>query len=56
MILSLSDGHELRYVDFRLMGRIYLVKEDELDKIPQFAEMGPDAVSPELTEQVFSSA
>lgn len=53
MILSLSDGHELRYVDFRLMGRIYLVKEDELDKIPQLAELGPDATSPELTEPVF---
>ena len=53
MILSLSDGHELRYVDFRLMGKIYLAKEDELDKIPQFAELGPDATSPELTESAF---
>ena len=53
MILSLSNGHELRYVDLRLMGRIYLVKEDELDKIPKFAELGPDASSPELTESVF---
>ncbi len=53
VIWSLSDGHELRYVDFRLMGRIYLVREGELDKIPQFAELGPDATSPELTEQVF---
>jgi len=53
VIWSLSDGHELRYVDFRLMGRIYLVKEDDLATIPQFAELGPDATSPELTEQVF---
>jgi formamidopyrimidine-DNA glycosylase len=53
MILSLSNGHELRYVDLRLMGKIYVAKEDELDKIPQFAEMGPDASSPELTESVF---
>jgi formamidopyrimidine-DNA glycosylase len=53
MILSLSDGHELRYADFRLMGRIYLAKEDELDKVPQFAELGPDADSPELTEDMF---
>jgi formamidopyrimidine-DNA glycosylase len=53
MVLSLSDGHELRYVDFRLMGRIYLVKEDELHKIPQFAELGPDAISADLTEAVF---
>jgi formamidopyrimidine-DNA glycosylase len=53
VIWSLSDGHELRYVDFRLMGRIYLAAEDELEKIPQFAELGPDADSPELTEEVF---
>jgi formamidopyrimidine-DNA glycosylase len=54
VILSLSNGHELRYVDFRLMGRIYLVKEDELTTIPQFAELGPDASSEELTEPVFA--
>jgi formamidopyrimidine-DNA glycosylase len=53
MIMSLSNGHELRYVDFRLMGRIYLVKEGELDTIPQFGKLGPDASSPELTEAVF---
>jgi formamidopyrimidine-DNA glycosylase len=53
VICSLSGGHELRYVDFRLMGRIYLVKESDLNTIPQFAELGPDATSPELTEQVF---
>jgi formamidopyrimidine-DNA glycosylase len=53
VIWSLSDGHELRYVDFRLMGRVYLVKEDDLKTIPQFAELGPDAASPELTEDVF---
>lgn len=53
MILSLSNGHELRYVDLRLMGKIYLVKEDELDKTPQFAELGPDASSPELTASAF---
>ncbi len=53
VVWSLSNGHELRYVDFRLMGRVYLVKEDELNTIPQFAELGPDATSPELTEEAF---
>ena len=53
MVLSLSSGHDLRYVDLRLMGKIYLVREGGLAEIPQFAEMGPDALSPELTEQVF---
>jgi formamidopyrimidine-DNA glycosylase len=54
VVFVLADGHELRYVDERLMGKVYLVKGDELDSIPQFAEMGPDALSPELTERAFS--
>ena len=54
LALLLANGHELRYVDERLMGKVYLVEGDELDSIPQFAEMGPDALSPELTEQAFS--
>ena len=53
VVIPLSDGHEVRYVDFRLMGRIYLVREGELDKIPQFGELGPDADSAELTEEAF---
>jgi formamidopyrimidine-DNA glycosylase len=35
------------------MGKVYLLKGDELDRIPQFAEMGPDALSQELTESLF---
>jgi len=53
-ILSLSSGCDPRYVDLRLMGKIYLVEEDELNEIPQFADMGPDALSPGLTESVFA--
>ncbi len=53
-VLSLEDGHDLRYVDQRLMGKVYLVKDDELDRVPQFAEMGPDALSPKLTESLFA--
>ena len=52
-ILTLSDGCELRYVDQRLMGRVYLVKPEELNTLPQFAEMGPDVFDPALTEEVF---
>lgn len=53
-ILSLSSGYDLRYVDLRLMGKIYLVEEDELNEIPQFSDMGPDGLSPGLTESVFA--
>ncbi len=53
LALGLSDGHELRYVDQRVMGRIYLVTKDELTKVPQLAEMGPDVLSPGLSREVF---
>ena len=55
MVLSLSSGHDLRYVDSRLMGKIYLVREGGLAEIPRFAEMGMDALSPELTEEAFAA-
>jgi formamidopyrimidine-DNA glycosylase len=51
--LSLSDGRELRYVDQRLMGKVYLVAEEALDTVPQFGVMGPDVLDPGLTEDVF---
>ncbi len=54
MALGLANGQELRYVDERLMGKVYLVPADGLGQVPQFAEMGPDALSPELTEEDFA--
>jgi formamidopyrimidine-DNA glycosylase len=51
--LALDDGQELRYVDQRLMGRVYLVPADQIESVPQFAEMGPDVLSPSLTEEAF---
>jgi formamidopyrimidine-DNA glycosylase len=51
--LKLSGGKELRYADQRLMGRVYLATPETLETLPQFAEMGPDVLSPSLTEEVF---
>jgi formamidopyrimidine-DNA glycosylase len=51
--LGLDDDCELRYADERVMGRIYLVPLEELRTVPQFAEMGPDVLSPGLTEEAF---
>jgi formamidopyrimidine-DNA glycosylase len=53
MALSLSGGKELRYADQRVMGRIYMATPETLEALPQFAEMGPDVLSPSLTEDVF---
>jgi formamidopyrimidine-DNA glycosylase len=52
-LLGLDDGKEVRYADQRVMGRVYLVEADQLESVPQFAEMGPDVLSPALTEEVF---
>lgn len=49
--LMLVGGHELRYSDQRRMGRWYLVGASELDSVPQFAELGPDAL--EIDEETF---
>jgi formamidopyrimidine-DNA glycosylase len=53
LVLRLSGGRELRYADQRLMGRVYLATPETLETLPQFAEMGPDVLSPSLTEEVF---
>jgi formamidopyrimidine-DNA glycosylase len=52
-VIGFANGRQLRYVDERLMGKLYLVPSGELERVPQFAEMGPDALDPALTEAVF---
>jgi formamidopyrimidine-DNA glycosylase len=49
LVLGMANGWELRYADQRLMGKVYLLPGERLSEVPQFAEMGPDAleVSPE---------
>jgi formamidopyrimidine-DNA glycosylase len=54
LVLALANGHELRYADDRLMGKVYLVPEGGLTQVPQFAEMGPDALDEGLTEEIFA--
>ena len=46
LIFSLSSGQELRYVDDRQMGRVYYASNDQLGKIPQLHDMGPDVLAP----------
>ena len=55
MALGLANGWELRYADDRLMGKVYLVPAGKLSTVPQFAEMGPDALGvpqEEFTERI----
>lgn len=51
--LRLNDDLELRYVDREMLGKLYLVGPDDLDAIPGWSEMGPDADDPELTLDAF---
>ena len=54
-VLGLDNGMELRYYDDRLMGKVYLAghEGDLSGVVPRWSEMGPDAMSPELTEELF---
>ncbi len=52
LVLGLANGWELRYADDRVMGKIYLVLDDRLSKVPQFDEMGPDAL--EVSREEFA--
>ena len=51
--LRLEGGEELRYVDREMLGKLYLVAPGELDAIPGWPEMGPDADDPDLTLEEF---
>ncbi|HZU75972.1 MAG TPA: zinc finger domain-containing protein, partial [Dehalococcoidia bacterium] len=52
-VVLFENGRQLRYVDRQLMGKLYLVREETLATVPQFAEMGPDVLSPAFTEDEF---
>jgi len=51
VILHLSGGMDLRYVDAKAMGKVYLTLDEGL--VPGFAAQGPDALDPALTAEVF---
>lgn len=51
--LRFADGGELRYVDREMLGKLYLVRADQLERIPGWSEMGPDADDPQLTLEGF---
>jgi len=48
VIFSLSDGKELRYVDQKRMGQLYLV--DDLSQVPDFALLGPEPLEISFAE------
>ncbi len=51
--LKLDNGMDLRYHDSRVMGKVYCVAPGEESIIPGFERMGPDALDPDVTLDVF---
>jgi formamidopyrimidine-DNA glycosylase len=50
LVLGVEGGRELRYLDERVMGKVYLVDRDALPSLPGWAGNGPDLLDPKLTE------
>ena len=42
--MTLSNGHDLRYVDDRQMGQFYYVPDDQIETVPGLAEQGLDVL------------
>ena len=53
-LLSFANGTELRYFDQKLDGKVYLVSRAEVGEVPHFANVGPDALDPGLTFEMFA--
>ncbi len=51
--LELDNGSDLRYVDREMLGKLYLVDPADLDAVPGWSDMGPDADDPTLTLDAF---
>lgn len=51
LVLGVAGGRELRYLDERVMGKVYLVDADALPSLPGWSGNGPDLLDPALTEE-----
>jgi formamidopyrimidine-DNA glycosylase len=54
LVLDLDDGRQLRLADSSQLARVNLVPEEELNRRLPLAELGPEAISPDLTLEVFA--
>ena len=46
LLLALSNGYQLRYLDDKQMGRVYYVNESQIGQVPQLTTQGPDVLAP----------
>ena len=55
LILSLSDGNQLRYIDVRRFGRFWYFQKDEADTLTGQESLGPEPTDPALTAEYLKS-
>lgn len=53
VLLHLDRGKQLRFVDIRKFGRMYLVEADRLQDFPKIAELGPEPLEEAFTLAAF---
>ena len=53
LVLSLTDGNELRYLDADQMGKVYYLRPDQLPEVPRLHEQGPDVLDQPLSLDEF---
>jgi formamidopyrimidine-DNA glycosylase len=53
--LRLTGDLDLRYRDPKLMGKVYLVEDNDFSQVPGFDTLGPEATDPELTLGIFEN-
>ena len=55
ILLTLSGGRHLRYLDDRQMGMVYYVTMEQLPQIPRLTEQGPDVLDQPIPFEEFSA-
>ena len=48
LVLDLDDGRQLRYIDQKQMGQLYLTPD--LERVPEYSGMGPEALEVSLVD------
>lgn len=51
--LAFEDGCELRYVDDKRMGKVYVATRADEERIPVYSALGLDVMSPAFTREAF---
>ncbi|MFQ5382617.1 MAG: Fpg/Nei family DNA glycosylase, partial [Dehalococcoidia bacterium] len=51
LVLAVEGGRQLRYIDARVMGKVYLLPAEDLGRIPGWLTNGPDLLESSLTRE-----